>query len=271
MFFVMSDKLLKLIEFSRLTNLSRKSLLVYEKKGLIVPEKIDNKNGYRYFSLSQLRKAAIISFLRNFDIPLNKLKSIIEGSTALGEYFSMSKTIEDLTRKQIKIQHALQTVKLIEKENGQFTFDAEITVLPKRFVLFSEGRGTTKDVALYFALLFRYMSQNRISLAGNAFTYYYKDTTVKQFHFKVCCPILQLISVLHADISCETFSSFKTATIRHFGDYSLLPYTYKLLMSQAEKNKWKLTGEYLETYVVAGDLKHTDSSTFITDVSGVIA
>lgn len=50
--------MLKIGEFSKLSHLTVKALRFYEKKGLLIPETIDEWTGYRFYETRQLEDAA---------------------------------------------------------------------------------------------------------------------------------------------------------------------------------------------------------------------
>ena len=47
---------LKIEEFSRLMQVTVKTLRHYEQKGLFIPDKVDEWAGYRYYSVGQMLK-----------------------------------------------------------------------------------------------------------------------------------------------------------------------------------------------------------------------
>ena len=68
--------MLKIGEFSKLSYLTIKALRFYEKEGLLIPQKVDQKTGYRFYKTSQLTDAAMIKSYRQ---RLKKLKKSTEG------------------------------------------------------------------------------------------------------------------------------------------------------------------------------------------------
>jgi len=266
----MKEQEYKLKDFARLTNLSRKALLVYERKGLLLPERVDQKTGYRYYSRKQLRRAALLAFLRNLDVPLAHMIPMLEGKVNLREYFADNNRRMELIKQQIKVNHALQTIQICESSERLLNEKVELVILPQTAMLSLEGKGELKDVSLFFSLLVRFMTQYALRISAAPFTYYFKDCTPGKLHFKVCYPIESYISVQHSDIRCEIFPSTRTAILRHFGDYSNLYLTYGSLIDGIKEQGWACTGEYIESYVIFGDRKYTDSSTFVTTVAGIL-
>ena len=53
--------MLKIGEFSKLSHLTVKALRFYERKGILIPKKVDEQTGYRFYETSQLKEAARIT------------------------------------------------------------------------------------------------------------------------------------------------------------------------------------------------------------------
>ena len=65
-------------EFARLSRLSPKALRLYDELALLEPARVDDDSGYRYYSASQLDRAQLIAALRQLQIPLAEIKSIVD-------------------------------------------------------------------------------------------------------------------------------------------------------------------------------------------------
>lgn len=68
------EHLLKISEFSTLSGISRKLLIFYDKQGILCPQQVDPKNGYRYYSCCQLDSAHLIVYLREAGVSLERIK-----------------------------------------------------------------------------------------------------------------------------------------------------------------------------------------------------
>ena len=64
-------------EVSRATSLSKDTLHFYDKIGLLCPEHVDPRNGYRYYSLRNLWQLDIIAACRKLNIPLDTVRQIL--------------------------------------------------------------------------------------------------------------------------------------------------------------------------------------------------
>ena len=70
--------LMSIGEFARRSRLSPKALRLYDELGLLPPACVDEDSGYRYYAESQLDHARLIAALRQLQIPLAEIKSIVE-------------------------------------------------------------------------------------------------------------------------------------------------------------------------------------------------
>lgn len=72
--------MIKIGEFSKLSHLTIKALRFYEKKGLLIPEAIDERTGYRYYQTSQLESATKIKAYRQLGLTIEEIKAIQNGA-----------------------------------------------------------------------------------------------------------------------------------------------------------------------------------------------
>ena len=72
--------MLKIGEFSKLSYLTIKALRFYEKEGLLITQKVDQKTGYRFYKTSQLTDAAMIKSYRQLGLTIEEIKEIYRGA-----------------------------------------------------------------------------------------------------------------------------------------------------------------------------------------------
>lgn len=64
-------------EFSKLTWLSPKALRLYERRGLLRPDLVDEYTGYRYYLPAQADAAQLIALLRRVGMPLARIGAVL--------------------------------------------------------------------------------------------------------------------------------------------------------------------------------------------------
>ena len=99
---------LKIGEFSKMMQVTVKTLRYYEQKGLLLPYEVDEWTGYRYYSIYQMQRLNIIRGLQQQGFTLEEIKELLED----GEQMP---SIDQLTQKIEETEHQLQL--LIKRRN----------------------------------------------------------------------------------------------------------------------------------------------------------
>ena len=99
---------LKIGEFSKLMQVTVKTLRHYEQKRLLIPDEVDEWTGYRYYSIEQMQKLQNIRDLQRLGFLLDEIKELCES-------YSCTPTISQLTEKIEETEAQLR--KLIARRN----------------------------------------------------------------------------------------------------------------------------------------------------------
>ena len=105
-------------EVSKLFNITRDTLLHYDKIGLLSPKK-DDKNGYRYYNIEDLNYLTDIIFYKSLNLPLNDINKVIKDSSP-EEILDLIKEKEIYIKKELdkikKVQQRLESMKISVEE-----------------------------------------------------------------------------------------------------------------------------------------------------------
>lgn len=74
--------MLKIGEFSRLSQLTVKALRFYEREGILTPSEVDPHTGYWLYTTSQLMEAAKVKSLRQLRLSVEEIRQILAGADA---------------------------------------------------------------------------------------------------------------------------------------------------------------------------------------------
>ena len=64
-------------EFARRSRLSVKALRLYDELGVLVPARVDEASGYRYYDGAQLETARLVAMMRQLELPLAVIKELL--------------------------------------------------------------------------------------------------------------------------------------------------------------------------------------------------
>ena len=93
---------LKIGEFSRLMQVTVKTLRHYEQKGLLIPDEVDEWTGYRYYSINQMQKLNSIRHLQQLGFTLDEIKDLFDDESHFPSIEQLTEKIEE-TERQLKL------------------------------------------------------------------------------------------------------------------------------------------------------------------------
>ena len=64
-------------EFARRSRLSVKALRLYDELGVLVPARVDETSGYRYYDTAQVEAARLVAMLRQLGLPLAAIRELL--------------------------------------------------------------------------------------------------------------------------------------------------------------------------------------------------
>lgn len=105
----MKDELMSIGEIAAFFGVSRKAMRLYEKKGIIRPAKVDDSNGYRYYSAEQVEQLNALLELKALGFSLDEIKTVIDGK------IGKAPLLEMLERKRRAWQEAMDSAKYKEE------------------------------------------------------------------------------------------------------------------------------------------------------------
>ena len=143
--------LIKISEMASLHGVSRQTLILYDKNGLLRPEYV-SENGYRYYDMDQIPRLRLICLLKGMGIPLSEIGRLLDDPTpesmrALleGKRASIRETMDQLTRQD---EEVCQLEELFEHMSAKLA-DTDVPYVgwrPERRAVFSPYVSVDMDV-----------------------------------------------------------------------------------------------------------------------------
>ena len=89
---------LKIGEFSKMMQVTVKTLRHYEQKGVLVPYEVDEWTGYRYYSITQMQRLNTIRGLQRQGFTLEEIKELLEDGAQTPSIEQLTQKIEETER-----------------------------------------------------------------------------------------------------------------------------------------------------------------------------
>ncbi len=110
---------MRISEFSKKTNLTKRSLQYYDEIGLLVPDKL--ANGYREYNDNQLGIVENIMFLKELDYSLEDIKTLL--NRGIDKNYLIEKQIEYLEDQIVHIRRKIDSIRKKRRGDIQMNID----------------------------------------------------------------------------------------------------------------------------------------------------
>ncbi len=114
--------MLTITKLAKACNVSRTTILYYEREGLLTPT-LRAENGYRWYGKNELARLNDIIRFRSFGIPVAKIAPLLEHNNEVcqseilkAQFEKLEQNILDLRKQQSAIVTLLQQPELLEKD-----------------------------------------------------------------------------------------------------------------------------------------------------------
>ncbi|UHA73395.1 MerR family transcriptional regulator [Paenibacillus sp. 481] len=180
--------MLSIGEFSKICEVSTKTLRYYDEVGLIKPDEINPDNGYRYYSIKQLKKMLFINRLKSYHFSLEEIKAILEWDADLSD----EQLCSALNRKRSELQVKLSALEYTLHQMNQdilalgqgipiMTYldhiQVELVETEPINILYTRQKLSRDDYVAgygtYFSRLYEKVATQQLTLRGTPMTIYH--------------------------------------------------------------------------------------------------
>ena len=142
----MSNKTkLKIGEFSKMMQVTVKTLRHYELRGLLLPDEVDKWTGYRYYSISQMQRLNTIRDLQRQGFTLEEIKELFDDGAQMPGVELLTQKIEETERQlQLLVERRRQLLRWLDSHKQKNTMEKfNIQSLPE--IIVATHRATIAD------------------------------------------------------------------------------------------------------------------------------
>ena len=245
-----ADHLYRIGLFAQMNRITVKALRFYEEQGLLLPAKIDEESGYRYYTMSQMETLHRILALKEAGFTIEDMKHLNASGDERGFLLRKKKAllekIAELTLQLSKIDGYLMA--------GGNSLSAPVMVktIPETVCAVMRRRIDSYD-ALFEIMpeMGGYMEDAgcTCALPEYCFTQYLEPGFQEaQILVEVC----EAVTEKKADrerLRFRTIPETRAACIYHKGSYRDFPKTYEVILLYIEENGYEICGNIRESYI----------------------
>jgi len=238
-------------EFSKLTQLTVKTLRFYHEEGLLIPGYVDPDTGYRYYDQSQVETARAITYLRSLEFSLSDIKELLS-------HEADDDILNVLERQQAAIKERIKHLRTAALSIGQFIFEerearamahtvnqVQEKMLDPVLVAGIRMKGKYSDCGQAFAKLGRSLGR---FICGKPLLLHY-DTEYREADadFEACMPVRQRKD--GAGISVRELPAGQCISLVHQGPYDQLGRSYAIIFKYINERKYRPIVPTREVYL----------------------
>lgn len=239
-------------EMANAIGITRKTLLNYEAKGLITPDKKDGVTGNRYYTIDTFTQIRTIRLFQNLGLSLDEIKCYFNGNTDLMSFIDHLETIRDNLNSTIE--------KLYERAGKNKNQICKITVECQTvYVKKYHTHSITERSNLLRQTALEAMRQYKTDISRRMYFIEYPLTDADDLTYAVS------VDSQSEGENILRIPDFNAISLFHHGSYEDIPQAKEKLIAFAKDNNIKLSGKCRHVYV-EGPPQHHDPSKFITQI-----
>ena len=263
------DNLFKIGEIAELFNLNIRTLRYYDDIDLLKPEYVDKNTGYRYYSTAQFEQFNTIRYLRELQIPLDKIREFLQYREIDGVKNILYDQIKEVEARQKELENVKRKIRnrisQIEYAQTGMQNKPEIRELPAReAVIIKYAMKPDSDMEYPIRLLEKNAEQAAVFLGKVGLSI--SKLNMKNGEFDQYDHIFLLLDPEEKyNGDTITVKDGLHAVIRFNGTHKDASDYYRMLMDFIENEGFEVSGDSLEITLI--DYGFTNDTTqFVTEI-----
>lgn len=244
--------MLQIGEFSKICQVSIKTLHHYDKIGLLTPAEVDRMTGYRYYQPEQIDRMNYIQRLKRYGFSLEEIEDILAVSDNNELRKMLRQQKEKLKAKQQEmaiVLNELQThISVFERTGDIMTYQKsyaiEVKDSPLMNVLVNRAMMGVDEFGKYYGTLFERVPKEHVTPTGlNGARYYDEEFNHESSDIEV------FIGIQEKDKADVVMEPCQCAMTVHHGGYSTLSEAYGAVVSWIIENGYEIAGAPFDLYI----------------------
>jgi effector-binding domain-containing protein len=240
--------MLKIGDFSRLSQVSIEALRHYDTLGLLKPVDVNQFTGYRYYAFHQLGRLNRILALKDLGFSLEQIAPVLEGEITAEQLRGMLKlkraeSEQRIDAEQERLARIEARLRQIEMETNMPNYEVVLKQVESQHVAaIRDTVPTYKDQAPLWGELYSALGPNHTQFAGPCITVYYDEGyKERDVDLEVCQPMRGAIPVA-GRVTARELPGATMAAVIHHGPYTTIGEAYNSLTRWLEGNGYRIAG-----------------------------
>ncbi len=270
--------MIRIGDFSKLSQVSIKALRYYDEMGLLKPISLDSVTGYRYYAMSQLPRLNRILALKDLGFSLQQIGQVLNEGVSSEQLCGMlrlksAELQQQLAEEQERLARIEARLNTIAMEDAMSNYDVILKQVDAQLVAsVRETLASYPEVGRLFNEVYGHLSRfgvNGLSLTGAAIWHddEYKTSDIDSE------AVVYLKQPVAADGRVKVYElpAATVASVIHHGAYSKFCYAYEALGRWIEANGYTVVGPNREIYLECSQPVCQDDDSYVTEIQFPVA
>ena len=261
---------LKIGEFSKLMQVTVKTLRHYEQIGLLVPDEVDQWSGYRYYTLDQMQKLKSIRQLKDIGFSLVEIKDIYDDDYHEPSIRQIKAKLTECNRQIRMLQRRRQQLIDIASSHKNIKTMEKFSIQALPAIIVATHRRTIRQYSDLGELCVNVIGPEmhrlgcKCSPAGYCFTIEHnKEYTPTDIDIEYCEQVEEALADSTL-IKFKTLEAVPTALcVKHKGPYREFYRSYTEAFSFIEQQGYRIVGQPRASYI-DGPWNQDDEATYLS-------
>jgi DNA-binding transcriptional MerR regulator len=247
---------LKIGEFSKMMQVTVKTLRHYEQRGLLMPEEVDKWTEYRYYSISQMQRLNAIRDLQRQGFTLEEIKEMFDAGAQMPGVELLTQKIEETERQlQLLVERRRQLLRWLDSHKQKNTMEKfNIQSLPE--IIVASHREVIADYSALGALCVNKIGpeMQRLGCKCPPPGYCFTIEHAKEYHpTDIDIEYCEQVEEMGLDSNIIQFKRLaavpKALCMKHVGPYERFYESYTEAFKYMEEQGFKIAGKPRTTYI----------------------
>ena len=247
---------LKIGEFSKMMQVTVKTLRHYEQRGLLMPDEVDKWTGYRYYSISQMQRLNAIRDLQRQGFALEEIKELFDAGAQMPSVDQLTKKIEETERQlQLLVERRRQLLRWLDSHKQKNTMEKfSIQSLPE--IIVASHREVIADYSALGPLCVNKIGpeMQRLGCKCPPPGYCFTIEHAKEYHpTDIDIEYCEQVEEMGVDSSIIQFKRLsavpKALCMKHIGPYERFYESYAEAFKYMEEQGYRMAGRPRTCYI----------------------
>jgi DNA-binding transcriptional MerR regulator len=262
--------MIRIGEFSKISQVSIKTLRYYDEVGLLKPVQVDPFTGYRYYTFEQLPQLNRILALKDLGFSLEEIAQFTSQALPPAELRGMLRLKRAELRSQVqeeleRLERVETRLRQLEQEEPMATYEVVIKKLEPQWI------ASVRDVIPSYPEqghlwdeLMRDTRNLQAAISGPCLTIYHADEP--EIDAEVCEPVSGPLKASGRVKVYELPGVAAAASTVHHGPFQTLSQAYTALLKWIEANGYRVSGPCREVYLTPAQNGRQDDPQTVTEI-----